>query len=228
MDARALAAEAIGTFALVFVGTGAIVVDATTGGAVGHVAISLAFGLVVMAMIYAVGDVSGAHFNPAVTLGFWWAGRFPRARVGPYVGSQLGAALAASVSLRLAFPEAGSYGQTLPHAGLGAAFVFEVVLTSFLMFVILGITTAGRIEGGFAGIAIGAVVTLAALTGGPVSGASMNPARSFGPAAVSGSWSSLALYFVAPTVGAWLAVRACRLVRGERCCRATVAAALPS
>jgi aquaporin Z len=218
--ARALAAEAIGTFALVFVGTGAMVVDVATGGAVGHVGISLAFGLIVMAMIYAVGDVSGAHFNPAVTLGFWWAGRFPGAGVGPYLVSQFGAALFASVLLRLSFPDAASYGETLPHAGIGAALLFEIVLTSFLMFVILGITTQGRIEGGFAGLAIGASVTLASLAGGPVSGASMNPARSFGPAVVSGEWSIMWLYFVAPLGGALLAVRACRLVRGAECCAA--------
>ncbi len=182
------------------------------------VGISLAFGLVVMVMIYAVGDVSGAHFNPAVTLGFWWAGRFPAARVGPYIASQCGAAVVASVLLRASFPEAGSYGETLPQAGIGAALVFEVVLTSFLMFVILGITTHGRIEGGFAGIAIGATVMLASLAGGTVSGASMNPARSLGPAVVSGEWAGFALYLVAPPLGAWLAVRACRLVRGDRCC----------
>lgn len=221
MNTRALVAEAIGTFALVFVGAGAMVVDAVTGGGVGHVGISLAFGLVVMAMIYAVGDVSGAHFNPAVTLGFWWADRFPGSWVGPYLACQFGAALFASALLRLSFPEAATWGETLPHAGIGAALVFEIVLTSFLVFVILGITTEGRIEGGFAGLAIGATVTLASLAGGPVSGASMNPARSFGPAIVSGEWASLPLYFGAPLLGAWIAVRACRLVRGEACCTQT-------
>ena len=218
MDSRALAAEAIGTFALVFVGTGAMVVDAVTGGVVGQVGVSFAFGLVVLAMIYAVGDVSGAHFNPAVTVGFWAAGRFPRDRVIGYVAAQCSAAVAASLLLRVVFPEAGGYGETLPHEGVAAAFVFEVVLTFFLMFVILGITTSGRLEGGFAGLAIGATVALASLAGGPVSGASMNPARSLGPAVASGEWGSFGLYVLAPLLGAWLAVRGCRLVRGSSCC----------
>lgn len=221
MSSRALAAEAIGTFALVFVGTGAMVVDATTGGAVGHVAIGLAFGLIIMVMIYAVGDVSGAHFNPAVTVAFWRAGRFPADRVLPYVGSQCAAATLASGLLRLMFPEAGSYGTTLPHAGVAPAFVTEVVLTFFLMFVILGITTEGRVEGPFAGVAIGGTVALAALFGGPISGASMNPARSLGPALMSGfeAMPSLVLYVVAPVLGAALAVQGCRWVRGPECCR---------
>ena len=218
MDSRALAAEAIGTFALVFVGTGAMVVDAVTGGAVGHVGVSFAFGLVVLAMIYAVGDVSGAHFNPAVTVGFWAAGRLPGDRVLGYVATQCAAAVAASLLLRAVFPEAGTYGETLPHGGVVAALVFEVVLTFFLMFVILGITTRGRIEGGFAGLAISATVALASLAGGPVSGASMNPARSLGPAVVGGAWGSLVLYVVAPLLGAWLAVRGCWIVRGPACC----------
>ncbi len=192
---------------------------------VGHVGVSLAFGFVVMAMIYAVGDVSGAHFNPAVTVGFWLAGRVPGRTVGPYIAAQCAAALFASGLLRVAFPEAGTYGETLPHAGVAAASLFEVVLSFFLVFVILGITSSGRVEGGFAGIAIGATVALASLAGGPVSGASMNPARSLGPAVVSGEWASLALYLIAPVLGAWLAVRGCRLVRGSDCCQSPERAA---
>ena len=222
MLSRALVAEAIGTFALVFVGTGAMVVDATTGGAVGHVAIGLAFGLIIMVMIYAVGDVSGAHFNPAVTVAFWRAGRHPGEHVAPYLAAQCGAAMAASGLLRMMFPDAGSYGVTLPHAGMAPAVVTELVLTFFLMFVILGVTTGGRIEGPFAGVAIGGTVALASLFGGPVSGASMNPARSLGPALVSGAEAlpSLGLYFVVPVLGAALAVKGCRWVRGPDCCAA--------
>lgn len=213
-------AEAIGTFALVFAGTGAIVVDDVSGGVVTHVGVALTFGLTVMTMIYAVGDVSGAHLNPAVTLGFWIARRLPGREVGPYVGAQLAGALLASGALAVVFADHPSLGATTPGAGLGAVLVLEVVLTFFLMFVILGVATGAKEKGVMAGVAVGATVALAALFGGPISGASMNPARSLGPALVSGELGGLWIYLVCPVVGAALAVLACRGVREEGCCRA--------
>lgn len=217
--ARRLVAEAIGTFALVFAGTGAIVVDDVSGGVISHVGIALTFGLVVMAMIYAVGDVSGAHFNPAVTLGFWTAHRLPSREVGPYIGSQCAGALLASAVLRGLFVAHPTLGATVPAGAPPASFLLEVILTFFLVFVILGVTT-GTTGKGFAGIAIGATVGLGALFGGPVSGASMNPARSLGPAMIIGDLGHLWLYFLAPLAGAWVAVQACRCVHAPDCCRA--------
>jgi len=214
---RALA-EGIGTFALVFAGTGAIVVDHATGGAITHLGISLAFGLVVMTMIYAVGDVSGAHLNPAVTLGFWAARRLPAQDVAPYVAAQCAGALLASAVLWAMFPETPTLGVTTPAGGLAQSFVAEVILTFLLMFVILGVATGAREKGVMAGAAVGATVGLAALVGGPVSGASLNPARSLGPALVAGELSWLWLYFAAPIVGGQLAVLGCRCVREPGCC----------
>ncbi len=222
---KRLLAEAIGTFALVLFGTGAIVVDAATGGALGHVGISIVFGLVVMTMIQTLGDVSGAHLNPAVTLGFWAARRFPLRDVAPYAGAQCGGAILASTLLRVLFPEADGLGATTPSGGLAASFALEVVLTFFLMFVILGVTSGAEEKGLYAGIAIGATVALGALFGGPVSGGSMNPARSLGPALVSGHFSVLWLYLLAPAFGALLAVPGCRGVRQAGCCSADGATA---
>ncbi len=215
---RRYAAEAIGTFGLVFAGTCAIVVDDLSGGAVTHVGVSLAFGLVVMAMIVAVGDVSGAHLNPAVTLGFFLARRLPGAQVLPYVASQCLGALLASALVRTAFPTHAGWGSTLPAGGLAASFLLETLLTFFLMSVILGVATGARERGVLAGLAIGAAVALGALVGGPISGASMNPARSLGPAVMSGSLGVMWLYTLAPALGAGLAVVGCRCVRGAACC----------
>lgn len=215
---RRYAAEAIGTFALVFAGTGAMIVDDVTGGVVGHVGIALVFGLVVMAMIQAVGDVSGAHFNPAVTLGFLAARRLPAGQLPPYVASQCGGALLASGLLRVLFAEHPTLGATLPAVGLASAFTLEVILSFFLMFVILGVTTGAKEKGIVAGVAIGGTVALASLFGGPLTGASMNPARSLGPALFAGESSVLWLYFAAPAVGASLAVLGCRCVREPGCC----------
>ena len=212
-------AEAIGTFALVFVGTGAIVVDTTSGGSVTHLGVGLCFGLVVMTMIYALGDVSGAHFNPAVTLAFWRARRLPGSDVGRYLGAQFSGAMIASALLRLLFPGLDDLGSTRPSAGLLPAFVFEVVLTFFLMFVILSVATGAKEKGIVAGLAVGSVVCFAAIFGGPISGASLNPARSLGPAIFSGTAGSLWLYFLAPSIGALLAVSACRGVGEDGCCR---------
>ena len=201
-----LAAEFIGTFALVFAGTGAIVVNGVSGGTVTHAGIALTFGLVVLAMIYAVGEVSGAHFNPAVTLGFFIARRLPGRAVFPYVASQLGGALAASALLRCLFGNVARLGATLPAGPPAQSFVLEAVLTAILMFVILSVATGSKEQGLMAGIAIGATVGLEAMFAGPISGASMNPARSLAPAVVAGDWTALWVYLAGPLLGAALAV----------------------
>ncbi len=215
---RSLIAELIGTFALVFAGCGAIIVNDLSGGAIGHTGIAMTFGLVVMAMIYAVGDTSGAHFNPAVTIAFWLSGRLPLATVPPYIVSQCLGALAASALWLLLVPGHSDYGATLPSGSDWQSWVLEVVLSFFLMFVILNVATGAKEKGLMAGVAIGATVALDALFGGPVSGASMNPARSLGPALVSGQWSQLWIYLSAPVVGTALAVPACRLACDTECC----------
>ncbi len=214
------AAEALGTFALVFAGTGAIVVNDVSGGAITHVGIALCFGLVVSAMIHSVGDVSGAHLNPAVTLGFWLARRFPVADVAPYIGSQLAGAVAASLLLRALFAGHPTLGATLPAGPLLQSFALEVVLTWLLMFTILSVATGAKEKGVMAGIAVGSAVALGALVGGPICGASMNPARSLAPALVAGRLEHLWLYLAAPVLGAGLAVASCRLSREPGCCRA--------
>ena len=210
-----LAAEALGTFALLFTGCGAIVINQETGGtAVTHVGVALTFGLIVLALIYAFGDVSGAHFNPAVTLGFVAAGRFPLSAVPGYVVAQLAGAVTACGLLRLLFPANARLGATVPAGTPQQSFILELVLTFLLMLVILNVSTGGKEKGITAGIAVGAVIGLEALFAGPICGASMNPVRSFAPALVSGQFQHLWLYLVAPTLGALLAVPACRLVRG--------------
>lgn len=217
---KRLAAEALGTFVLVFAGTAAIVSNDISGGAVTHVGVSLTFGLVVMAMIYAVGDVSGAHLNPAVTLAFWRAGRFPGRDVGAYLLAQFAGALLASGLLRVAFPAHPTLGATLPTGGAGPAALFELILTAILMFVILSVSTGAKEKGLMAGITIGSVIAFEALLGGPISGASMNPARSLAPALLSGRLESLWIYLAAPIAGALGAVSLCRVVQAEGCCPA--------
>ena len=187
-------AEVFGTFALVFAGTGAIVINDVSGGAITHVGIALTFGLVVMAMIYAVGEVSGAHLNPAVTIAFFAAGRLPAARVAPYILSQCAGALVASGVLRGLFMGHEHLGATLPAGAWSQSFILEVLLTAILMFVILNVSTGAREKGLMAGAAVGAVVAFEALFAGPISGASMNPARSLGPAVVSGHLNYLWVY----------------------------------
>lgn len=213
---RRLVAETLGTFTLVFAGTGAIVANADSGGTVGHVGVALTFGLVVLAMIYTLGDISGAHLNPAVSLGFWAAGRFPGRELAPYAGAQLLGALAASGTLRLSFPlDPTALGASRPAGGqTGRAFVFEVALTALLMLVVLRVSTGAKEKGITAGIAIGATVGLEALFAGPVCGASMNPARSLAPALVSGQVSGVWLYLLAPALGALLAVPLAWMLEG--------------
>ena len=199
-------AEAFGTFCLVFAGTGAIVVNDVSHGAVTHVGVSLVFGLVVMAMIYAVGDVSGAHLNPAVTIGFCLAGRFPVRTVPLYLFAQASGAFLASGLLRAMFPSHPTLGATLPSGSVFQSFVLETVLTAMLMGVILAVSSGPKEKGVMAGIAVGGVIAFEALMGGPVSGASMNPVRSLSPAIVSGSMGDLRIYLTAPFLGAAVAV----------------------
>lgn len=215
---KKLAAEFFGTFALVFAGTGAVIINDVTGGSVTHVGIALTFGLVVLAMIYAIGDVSGAHLNPAVTLGFVAARRLEWRSAIPYVASQLLGAIAASLVLRSLFPQHPTLGSTLPAGSPAQSFILEMLLTCLLMFVILSVSTGAKEKGITAGIAIGSVIALEALFAGPISGASMNPARSLAPALVSYRLDHAWLYVVAPVMGALAAVPICRCVQPEGCC----------
>lgn len=216
---KRLMAEAIGTFILVFAGTGAIVSNDVSNGAVTHVGVSLTFGLVVMAMAYALGDVSGAHLNPAVTLGFWGAKRFSAKDVPGYIIAQVLGALAASAVLKLTFPAHATLGATLPAGAVMQSFVFEFVLTAILMFVILSVSTGAKEKGIMAGASVGGVIAFEALLGGPISGASMNPARSLAPSLMSGQLQHLWIYLVAPVLGALVAVGGCRCVQADGCCQ---------
>jgi MIP family channel proteins len=200
-ELRRLVAEAVGTFALVFAGCGAIMVDSDTG-ALGHVGVAISFGLVIMVMIYAVGHISGAHFNPAVTLGFALTRHFPLPRVGLYWAAQMAGALVAALLLRASLGNVAGVGVTLPSGSDGQAFLWEAVLSFFLMFVIMAVATDTRAVGEAAAIAIGGTVGLDAMFGGPVTGASMNPARWLGPAIASGELSSIWVYLAAPLLGA--------------------------
>lgn len=215
-----LSAELLGTFALVFAGTGAIVINDVTG-AITHVGIALTFGLVVLALIYTLGDISGAHFNPAVTLGFVIARRFPLRDAGPYIVMQLLGGVAASAVLRLMFPDNDKLGATIPRGSPIQSFVLEILLTAFLMFVILNTTTGAKEKGLTIGIVVGAVIGLEAMFAGPICGASMNPARSLGPAIVSGHMDAVWIYLLAPTIGTLIAVPGCCLVQSAGCCAST-------
>jgi aquaporin NIP len=199
-------AEVIGTFALVFCGTGAIVINQEAGGAITHMGIAFTFGLIVMVMIYALGPISGAHLNPAVTIAFAVSKRFPVKEILPYISSQVIGALLASITLRVLFSANEFLGTTLPAGSDFQSFLLEVILTFFLMLVIIHVATGSKEQGMFAGLAIGSTVLLDAMFGGPISGASMNPARSLAPAIVSGHFEHLWVYLVAPTVGAIVAV----------------------
>jgi MIP family channel proteins len=212
---RRAAAEAIGAFALVFAGCGAIVTNAVHANVLGTVGVSLVFGLVIMAMVYATGHLSGAHLNPAVTLAFALTRHLPRREALAYIAAQLLGAIAAAALLLAVWPsQPADLGTTLPSVGAGSAVVYEAVLTAFLMFVIMAVATDTRAVGAGAAIAIGGTVGLDALFGGPITGASMNPARSIGPALVSGELHDLWIYIVAPIAGAAIGAVAYQLVRG--------------
>ena len=217
-DARKMAAEAFGTFALVFAGTGAIVINETSGGTITHAGVAITFGLIVLAMIYAIGDVSGCHLNPAVTLGFYAARRFSGRLVAPYLISQCAGAILASITLRLMFPSSITLGVTTPAGAAAQSFVMEFLLTLILMFVILSVSAGSKEKGLLAGVAIGSVIALEAMFAGPVSGASMNPARSLAPALVAMQFGSLWIYLVAPIMGAVASVAVCRCIHPPGCC----------
>ena len=211
---RSLVAESIGTFALVFAGCGAVMVDAKTH-QLGHVGVAISFGLVIMVGIYAVGHISGAHFNPAVTFAFALTRHFLWRRAFAYWGAQVLGALAAAALLRGSLGNVADTGATLPSGSQGQSFLWELVLSAFLMFVILAVATDTRAVGEAAAIAIGGTIALDAMFGGPISGASMNPARSLGPALVSGNLHALWLYIVAPVIGTSVGGLAYQFVRGE-------------
>ncbi len=203
---RNYVAELLGTFTLVFCGTGAIVIDQQSGGAVTHVGVAITFGLIIMSMIYSLGDISGAHLNPAVSIAFSITGRFPLKQLLPYIISQLTGALLASFTIKFLFPSNQLLGATMPAGTDIQSFILELILTFFLMLVIINVAEGSKEQGMFAGLAIGAVVGLEAMFAGPICGASMNPARSIGPAIASGHMEHLWLYIAAPVIGAILAI----------------------
>src|SRR4051794_6252185 len=211
---RRSAAEGLAAFALVFAGCGAVVTNATHTGSLGNVGISLVFGLVIMVMIYATGHLSGAHINPAVTVAFTLTRHFPLRDAVAYIGAQLAGATAGALLLLAAWSDKPAHlGTTLPTVSAGTALVYEIVLTAFLMFVIIAVATDTRAVGAAAAIAIGGTVGLDALFGGPITGASMNPARSFGPALASGTWSHFWIYVIGPVIGAALGAFAYQFIR---------------
>ena len=211
-------AEFIGTFAMVFCGTGAMTINEVTGGDVTHVGIGITWGLIVMAMIYAFGEISGAHFNPAVSIAFAYAKKFSWKEVPKYIFFQTAGAFAASLLLMWLFPKSELLGATIPSVDVWRAFVLELILTFFLMVVIINVSSGSKETGMMAGIAIGGVVLLEALFAGPITNASMNPARSLAPNIVSGNIEGLWLYILAPIIGALLAVVSCKFVKHENCC----------
>lgn len=214
--ARRCLAEGLATFALVFAGCGAIVADARYGGALGAVGVALVFGLIIMAMVYATGHLSGAHINPAVTIAFVLARHFPVREAMAYVAAQVIGAVTGAVLLLAVWPDQpAELGATIPSVGVGSALVYELVLTAFLMFVIMAVATDTRAVGAGAAIAIGGTVGLDALFGGPVTGASMNPARSLGPALASSSYADLWIYLTGPFMGAAVGAAAYQAVRGS-------------
>jgi aquaporin NIP len=209
-------AELIGTFALVFCGTGAIVINQQSGGAVTHVGVAITFGLIVITMIYALGDISGAHLNPAVTIAFTIAKRFELKQTLPYIISQLSGALIASLILKYLFPDNEMLGTTLPAGAEIQSFILEFILTFFLMVVIINVATGSKEQGMFAGLAIGFTVLLEAMFAGPICGASMNPARSIAPAIVSGHFQHLWIYIVAPLLGAAFAIPVFKILHPKK------------
>jgi aquaporin Z len=217
--AKKLAAECFGTFCLVFAGTGAIIINDLSGGAVTHAGVAITFGLVVFAMIVAIGDISGAHLNPAVTLGFFLAGRFPGKAVIPYIVSQCFGTILASGTLFTLFPNHRTLGSTIPAGSAFQSLILEILLTFILVYVILNVTASGKEKGITVGIIVGAVIALSALFAGPVSGASMNPARSLAPALFSRQLDHIWVYLTGPFLGAVFSVPLCRFIRKSGCCR---------
>jgi aquaporin NIP len=208
-------AEILGTFALVFCGTGAIIINQESAGVITHPGIAFTFGLIVMVMIYALGPISGAHLNPAVTIAFMVAKRFPLNQVFPYIISQAVGAFIASLTLRFLFTGNEFLGATMPAGSDLQSFVLELILTFFLMLVIINVATGSKEQGMFAGLAIGSTVLLEAMFAGPICGASMNPIRSISPAVVSGHLEHLWIYLTAPILGAVLAIFVWRVIRTE-------------
>ena len=215
--ARRAAAEGLATFALVFAGCGAVVANAHSDGDLGAVGIALVFGLVIMVMVYATGHLSGAHINPAVSVAFSATRHFPLREVAVYVPAQVVGAVAGALLLRIVWEGTpADLGATVPSVGTGSALVYEVVMTGFLMFVIVAVATDTRAVGAAAAIAVGGTVAFDSLFGGGVTGASMNPARSFGPALVAGQWDDFWIYVVGPIVGALAGALAYEVARGVR------------
>jgi MIP family channel proteins len=212
-DVRRAVAEALGTYFLVLIGPGAAMVNAYTEGTIGHAGVALAFAFVVVAMIYALGHISGAHINPSVTVAFWSVGRFPGRDVLPYVLAQCAGGVAASFTLGAVLGPVGSYGATLPTVGVGRSFLVEWLLSFVLMLVIMAVATDERVASGFAGIAVGLTVGFCAMMGGPLTGASMNPVRSLGPAVAGGIWTAHWLYWLAPITGMLVAARVYEFLR---------------
>ena len=208
-------AELIGTFALVFCGTASIMINEVSGGTIGHMGIAFTFGFIVTAMIYSIGEISGAHINPAVTIAFAVAGTFPTKQILPYVIAQIIGALLASGILRLLFPEASTMGETLPSGSVWQSFVLEIILTFFLMFVIINVATGSKEVGIMASLAIGITVLLEAMFAGPISGASMNPARSLAPALVALNFTHLWIYLTAPVIGAVTSIYAWKAIKNS-------------
>lgn len=207
-------AEALGTFALVFAGPGAVAVDVASGGAVSGVGIGISFGLIVMVMIYSLGHVSGCHINPAMTIAFRALGRIDNKKAVGYIACQLAGAVLASLAVVAIVGSAGDAGATAPRInGVDAAFWSELILTFFLAFVVFAVATDARAQGAFAAVAIGGYVGFAATGWGPVANASMNPARTFGPAVAANVWDAHWVYWVAPILGALIAAAVYELLR---------------
>ncbi len=217
---KKLIAESLGTFALIFCGTGAMTINEITNGSISHVGVAITWGLIVMTMIYAFGEISGAHFNPAVTIGFAFAKKFAWADVPKYILAQLIGAILASALLCFLFPESQFLGETVPADGFPAykAAILEFLLTFFLMVVIINVSTGSKEIGTMAAIAVGAVILLEAMFAGPMTKASMNPVRSIAPALFTGNFQHLWLYIVAPILGALAGVSSCKLVKDDNCC----------
>ncbi|WP_242206146.1 MIP/aquaporin family protein [Aestuariivivens insulae] len=213
-------AETIGTFAMVFCGCGAMTINEITNGSISHVGVAATWGLIVMAMIYAFGEISGAHFNPAVTIGFAFAKKFPWQKVPKYICAQAIGAILAAFLLWFLFPDSSSLGETIPASGFPSykAAILEFLLTFFLMIVIINVSTGSKEIGTMAGIAVGGVILLEAMFAGPMTKASMNPIRSIAPALFTGNLQYLWLYITAPILGAIVAVSSCKLTKDKNCC----------